>query len=105
MADAADAAGSIKPRNVRLSLFERWMAKAQPGQRLAYHRGDLARDKVYDPDLERLADHLLRLGNVRADVVSKCGHIRDEIIGTRQIELLTGRENGETVYLVERRAG
>lgn len=105
MADTADAADSIRPRSVRLSLFERWMAAALPGQRIAYHRGDLARDKLYDPDLAALADRLLKLSNGRFDVVSECGHVRDEIVGTRQIELLTRREGGETVYLVERRAG
>lgn len=100
MADAAAVADGIATR-----ILDRWLASARPGDRLAYHRGDLARDKLYDPGLAALADRLLELSNGRFDVISDCGHCRGEIVGTRQIELLTRREHGETVYLAERRAG
>jgi hypothetical protein len=84
-------------------MLERWLDEAEPGERMIYHRGELARDKVHDTRLSAVADRMLGLSNGRYDVVSTCGHIRGEIVGTRQVELLTKRERGETLYIAEKR--
>ena len=81
-------------------LLDAWLAEAKPGDKLVYWRGSVAADKLHDPHLARLADRLLELSNGRYDVLSNCGHLRGEIVGSRQLELLTRREYGETVYLV-----
>lgn len=103
MADAADMAAVAD--GIAIRVLNRWLGRAKPGDRAIYHRGELARDKAGDPQLAELAEELLKLSNGRFDVVSECGHVRDEIIGTRRVELLTRRSGGETGYLVERRAG
>ena len=84
-------------------MFERWFAEAKPGDRLAYCRGSLAYQKQYDPALARLADRLLSLANGEFEVLSPCGHPRGLIVGSRDIELLTRKEHGETVYLAIKR--
>ena len=84
-------------------MFDKWLAEAKPGEKFCYFRGELAYAKQFDPYLARLADHLLTLANVRVDVVSACGHCRGEIVGSRDIELLTRRDRGETIYLAVKR--
>ena len=99
---AAKRAESARPGVVE-RMFEQWFAEAKPGDKLVYHRGLLAADKVHDPHLARLSDRLLELSNGRYDILSNCGHIRGEIVGTRQLELFTRRERGETLYLAVKR--
>lgn len=89
--------------DVRDRMLDRWLEDAQPGSRLIYHRGELARDKIHDPPLAVLAERMLALSNGRYDVVSNCGHVRGEVVGDRTVELLTKRERGETLYIAERR--
>jgi hypothetical protein len=86
-------------------MFNRWLITAQPSDRLVYHRGLLAQDKMTDPHLARLAEYLLTLFNGRYDVVSECGHCRGEIVGSKQVELFTRREHGELVYLAIQTVG
>ena len=86
-------------------MLEWWLEDAEPGERFIYHRGELARDKVHDPELSAVAERMLALSNGRFDVVSSCGHIRGEVIGSRQVELLTKRERGEILYIAERKKG
>ena len=83
--------------------FEQWLLSARPGEPFVYHRGELGRDSEHDPDLAALAERLRELSNARFDVVSKCGHVRGEVIGAGQIELLTRRERGESVYMARKR--
>lgn len=93
--------------NLRLVEFEKWLkGHLMPGsQEYIYHRGELARDKVKDPNLQALADRTLEVSNVRADKVSKCGHVRGEIKGTGQVKLFTRREQGELAYIAVRSNG
>ena len=84
-------------------MLERWLAESTVGAVYCYHRGELGRDRLHDPDLAAVADRLLELSAGRFDVVSGCGHIRGEIIGDGTLELLTRREHGESVYLARKR--
>lgn len=84
--------------NVRATVFETWLASAGRGDSFVYHRGELGRDKAQDARLADLAEKMLHLSNGRFDVVSVCGHIRSEIIGNRQVELITRRDRGEIIY-------
>ena len=88
---------------IRCRMLERWLAEAGTGAIYVYHRGELGRDKLHDPDLAAVADRLLELSTGRFDVVSGCGHVRGEIIGDGTVELLTRREGGQTVYLARKR--
>ena len=71
-------------------------AEATTGAVYCYHRGELARSKLHDPDLAAMADRLLELSTGRFDGVSACGHVRFEIIGDGTLELFTRRDRGET---------
>ena len=88
---------------IRCAMLERWLQEATPGAVYCYHRGELGRDKLHDPDLAAVADRLLHLCVGRFDVLSRCGHIRGEIIGDGTVELLTRRDRGESIYLARRR--
>ena len=48
-------------------MLKRWLQEAEPGAVYCYHRGELARDKLYDPDLAAVADRLLQLSTGRFD--------------------------------------
>lgn len=89
--------------NCRATAFESWLGTAGKGDSFVYHRGELGRDKAKDPSLAELADDMLEASNGRFDVVSKCGHVRGEIIGTGRVELLTRRDRGEIVYFARMR--
>ena len=85
---------------VRIRLFDRWLAGTPPNvPAFVYHRGELARDRRTDPALDELAEHVLRASDVRADVVSSCGHVRGEIVGSGQVRLFTRMDRGERVYV------
>jgi hypothetical protein len=88
---------------IRCAMLERWLAEATTGAVYCYHRGELARDRLHDPDLAAVADRLLELSTGRFDLVSGCGHVRGEIVGDGTLELLTKRIRGETVYLARKR--
>lgn len=87
---------------IRLAVLDRWLDTAQRGELLTYHRGELARDKAADPALAALADRMLEISNGDFNVVSRCGHIRGRIVGSRLVELITRRERGESVYLARK---
>ena len=55
-----------------------------------------------DPALDQLADRIQRASAARFAIVTKCGHVRGEIIGTGEVQMITGREQGETIYLAVR---
>ena len=84
-------------------MFERWFAEAKPGDKLAYFRGELAYSKQFDPHLARLCDRLLQLAVGRWDVLSGCGHLRGEIIGSGELMLTSTRVRGEVVHLAIKR--
>ena len=88
-----------KRARVSSACSDRWLAEAKPGDKLAYHWGSVAADKVHDPHLARLADRLLELCSGRFDTSSRCGHIRGQVVGSGQIELPTKREHGEIVVI------
>ena len=94
-----------KPATIGIveKMFEQWFAEAKAGDKFVYHRGLLAADKLHDPALARLADRLLALANCRVAVLSSCGHLRGEVVGSKDIELLTARQHGETVYMAVKR--
>jgi hypothetical protein len=100
------AAKRQKPKrepSLRRVLFEQWLAKAKAGEEFVYHRGQLALDREYDPDLADLADRLQHLADARFDLTTRCGHIRGEIIGSGQVLLLTRRDRDDTVYFTRKR--
>ena len=85
-------------------MFERWLAEAKPGDKLVYYRGLRSQKISFMTRIwHGLADRLLELSNGRYDVFSNCGHFRGEIVGSKDIELLTRRERGETIYLAIKR--
>lgn len=89
---------------IRLALFERWLASAEPGESFVYFRGEsIAAAKENDPTLQVLADQMLRHADYRGDIISTCGHIRGEIIGSGEVELVTRRDRGELVYIARKR--
>jgi hypothetical protein len=91
--------------SLREAALDRWLDRAKPGELFIYHRGELGRDKQADPDLSALADKLLEKCAGRFDIVSRCGHVRGEIVGTGKVELVTlQREGGECVYAARMRA-
>lgn len=98
-----DRKGKLMQPDIRDRMLDRWLHDAEPGSRLIYHRGELARDKLHDPRLSAVAERMLALSNGRFDIVSGCGHVRGEIVGSKQVELLTKKERGETLYIAERR--
>lgn len=85
------------------TLFERWLAEAEPGAIFVYCRGQLALDRVDDPALGKLADRIQSLSTGQWDQVSRCGHVRGRVVGTRILEISTRRERGETAYLAKKR--
>lgn len=89
--------------NVRLSALDYWLVRSERNEPFVYHRGELARDKQNDPNLSALAERMLKISNGRFDVVSECGHIRGEIVGSGTVELVTRRDRGETVYFARKR--
>jgi hypothetical protein len=89
--------------NVRMIALQDWLTRSKKGEPFVYHRGELARDKQHDPSLCELAERMLTICNGRFDVVSECGHIRGEIIGSGAVELVTRRDRGETVYFARKR--
>jgi len=42
-------------------MMMKTIVQAEPGQRFVYHVGDLASDRVYNPELNKLATELLHL--------------------------------------------
>jgi hypothetical protein len=88
--------------NVRATMLEGWLADIARREQFVYHRGELARDRALDPGLSALADTMLGHAAGRWDVVSRCGHIRGELIGTGKVELVTRRERGETIYVAKK---
>ena len=89
---------------LRAALFERWLAEAEPGAIYCYHRGELARDRVGDEILDALANRVQSLSCGSYDVVSRCGHVRGLLVGTRVVEVSTQRQQGETMYIARKRA-
>lgn len=88
--------------NVRLEAFLFWLEHPELGQELIYHKGELARDAEQDPQLAELSERLRELSNGEYDIVSKCGHVRGHVSGTRVIELVTSRIRGGIVYIARR---
>jgi hypothetical protein len=78
--------------NIRSLAFDHWLENAAPHEPFVYHRGELARDKAQDPDLAALADRMLQASTGHFEVVSLCGHVRGEIIGTKELEVYLARK-------------
>jgi hypothetical protein len=57
---------------------------------------------VADPDLHQVADRVLEVSTVRADIVSVCGHVRGELIGSGQFEVTSYLDHGERVHIARR---
>ena len=83
-------------------MLDQWIGDAARREQFVYHRGELARDRAWDPGLAALADAMLALAAGRWDLVSRCGHIRGELIGSGKVELATRRQRGETVYFARK---
>lgn len=83
--------------------FEAWLERAMAGDRYRYHLGELGSDKEADPEVEAIADRLLHAANGHFDVVSGCGHLRSEITGTGEVELLQRPDAGQRSYLAQKR--
>jgi hypothetical protein len=90
------------PCAIRQRVIERWLSAARPGDQMVYHRGELYRDKLRDPDLAAAAQRMLELSTGRFAIISKCGHERGLLVGSRTVELVTRRERGELVYMARR---
>jgi hypothetical protein len=89
--------------SLRERAFDDWLARAAPGQEFTYHRGHLALDREHDRDLAALQDRLQQLSDGQFDLVTACGHVRGEIVGAGQIQLLARRNRDETVYFARKR--
>jgi hypothetical protein len=89
--------------NIRLYDFEEWFSTAQPGATYVYHRGELGRDRRENPNLDELADRVLRDSDCSKPVVSICGHVRNWIHGTGKLRLFTRRERGTIANVAMRR--
>jgi hypothetical protein len=89
--------------SLRLRIFEAWLASPHTLRQMVYHRGHLAFDRKDDPELAGLADRVLELSDGEFDLVSKCGHVRGHLSGSRTLRLFTRRERDEIVYLCEKR--
>lgn len=87
---------------IRERAFEAWKRHAPPGSVYRYHHGEFGADRRQDPELELLADRLLKASNGDFDVVSGCGHIRDHIDGAGEVELLQRPDGGQRSYLARR---
>ena len=55
--------------------------------------------KQFDPQLAAFGRSFTHIGELSGRHFDSCGHLRGELVGSRDIALLTKREHGETVYL------
>ena len=76
---------------------------AKPNERFCYFRGEIGLAKQTDPHLARLCDRLLHLAVGRWDVLSACGHLRGEVVGSGELVITSTRVRGELVHLVIKR--
>lgn len=86
----------------REALLDRWLATAQPGDRLVYFRGEsLAAARRRDAALDRVAERLDRLSTVgRRLVMSSCHHPRFGYDGARFLSLSQARESAGSAWFV-----
>ena len=82
---------------------DRHSGQAASTEPFVYHRGELTRDAVIDPELATLAGRLRELSTGVFVECSGCGHPRGETIGAGQLELATRRQSGELVYFRRKR--
>jgi hypothetical protein len=87
---------------VLASFVAEWLQRAKPGQAVIYHRGELACDKQTDAILRQVADRVLAVSTGRFDLLSRCGHIRGELVGTGEFEITSRPGHGERLYIARR---
>lgn len=83
--------------------FLAWVEVAQPGDRIEYHRGCIASDRVIDPRLDALADLIYAEANATWWRMSPCQHARGLLRGTKRIRLAQNKLGPDHWrYLAER---